>query len=121
MGILMPLAIPLATAMQPGDANFVVMSAGAVLTGAIFGDHASPISDTTILSSMGAGSNLMDHVKTQLPYAVTVAVISVLFGYIPSAFGMSVMIVLPIALIAVVAVIFIFGKKVDTSETVQEQ
>ncbi|MDZ7835129.1 MAG: Na+/H+ antiporter NhaC family protein [Alkalibacterium sp.] len=120
MGILMPLAIPLATAMQPGDANFVIMSAGAVLTGAIFGDHASPISDTTILSSMGAGSNLMDHVKTQLPYAVVVAVISVLFGYIPSAFGLSVMIVLPIALIAIVAVIFIFGKKVDTSETVQD-
>jgi len=120
MGILMPLAIPLATAMQPGDANFVVMSAGAVLTGAIFGDHSSPISDTTILSSMGAGSNLLDHVKTQLPYALVVAGISILFGYIPSAFGMSVMLVLPIALIAVVAVIFIFGKKIDTTDNITE-
>ncbi|GAA0476536.1 Na+/H+ antiporter NhaC family protein [Alkalibacterium indicireducens] len=78
MGILMPLAIPLATAMDPGNADFIVMSAGAVLTGAIFGDHASPISDTTILSSRGAGSNLLDHVNTQLPYAIAIAVISVL-------------------------------------------
>ncbi|WP_423188836.1 Na+/H+ antiporter NhaC family protein [Alkalibacterium sp. f15] len=121
MGILMPLAIPLATAMQPGNADFVIMSTGAVLTGAIFGDHASPISDTTILSSMGAGSNLMDHVKTQLPYAVAVAIISILFGYIPSAFGMSVMLVLPIAMIAIVAVIYIFGKKIDTTDNITEE
>ncbi|MFO8069306.1 MAG: Na+/H+ antiporter NhaC family protein [Alkalibacterium sp.] len=121
MGILMPLAIPLATAMQPGNPDFVIMSTGAVLTGAIFGDHASPISDTTILSSMGAGSNLMDHVKTQLPYAIAVAVISILFGYIPSAFGMSVMLVLPIAMIAIVAVIYIFGKKIDTTDNISEE
>ena len=121
MGILMPLAIPLATAMHPEDPNFVIMSAGAVLTGAIFGDHASPISDTTILSSMGAGSNLLDHVKTQLPYAIVVAAISILFGYIPSAFGVSVMLVLPLALIAVVGSVFIFGKKTDTTETMLEE
>ncbi|OJF92596.1 Na+/H+ antiporter NhaC family protein [Alkalibacterium sp. 20] len=121
MGILMPLAIPLATAMQPGNPDFVIMSTGAVLTGAIFGDHASPISDTTILSSMGAGSNLMDHVKTQLPYAVAVAIISILFGYIPTAFGMSVMLALPIGMIAIVAVIFIFGKKIDTTDNLSEE
>ena len=121
MGILMPLAIPLATAMQPENPEFVIMATSAVLTGAIFGDHASPISDTTILSSMGAGSSLMDHVKTQLPYAVAVAIVSIFFGYIPSAFGLSILIVLPIALIAIVAMIFIFGKKVDTTENIVKE
>lgn len=121
MGILMPLAIPLATAMQPENSEFIVMSVGAVLTGAIFGDHSSPISDTTILSSMGAGSNLLDHVKTQLPYALTVAAISIVFGYIPSAFNLSIWIVLPVAFLAVVAVVYIFGKKVDPTEKMEKQ
>lgn len=116
MGILMPLAIPLAVAMQPENADFVVMSAGAVLTGAIFGDHSSPISDTTILSSMGAGSNLLDHVKTQLPYAVAIAIVSVFFGYLPTAFGLNVFIVLPLASVVVIGIVFVFGKKVDTTQ-----
>lgn len=116
MGILMPLAIPLAAALQPENPEFAIMSAGAVLTGAIFGDHASPISDTTILSSMGAGSNHIDHVKTQLPYAVAVALVAILFGYIPAACGVPIMIILPVSAIATIAMIFILGKKVDTSE-----
>lgn len=120
MGILMPLAIPLATAMQPENAEFIVMSTGAVLTGAIFGDHSSPISDTTILSSMGAGSNLLDHVKTQLPYALTVAGISIVFGYLPTAFGMNVYVVLAIGFAAVIAVVFLFGKKVDTTAKMEK-
>lgn len=120
MGILMPLAIPLATAMQPENSEFIVMSAGAVLTGAIFGDHSSPISDTTILSSMGAGSNLLDHVKTQLPYALTIAGISIAFGYLPTAFGVNVYIVLVLAVLAVIAVVFLFGKKVDTTTQLKE-
>lgn len=115
MGILMPLAIPLAVALQPENPDFVVMSAGAVLTGAIFGDHSSPISDTTILSSMGAGSNLLDHVKTQLPYALTVGAISILFGYLATAMGLSIWITLPVAFAIVTVVVFIFGKKVDTT------
>lgn len=113
MGILMPLAIPLATALQPENSEFVIMSAGAVLTGAIFGDHSSPISDTTILSSMGAGSNLIDHVKTQLPYAVAVGVISIVFGYLPSAMGINIWIVLPITFVAIIGMVFLLGKKVD--------
>ncbi|MEC6747747.1 Na+/H+ antiporter NhaC family protein [Marinilactibacillus sp. XAAS-LB27] len=116
MGILMPLAIPLATALQPGNPDFVIMSAGAVLTGAIFGDHSSPISDTTILSSMGAGSNLIDHVKTQLPYALAVGTISIVFGYLPSAMGLNIWIILPITFAATIAMVFILGRKVDTTE-----
>ena len=120
MGILMPLAIPLAVAMDPGNSQFVVMSAGAVLTGAIFGDHSSPISDTTILSAMGAGSSLIDHVNTQLPYALTVGFISIVFGYLPTALGLSIWVVLPIAFAATIAVVFIFGKKVNTMERITD-
>lgn len=115
MGILMPLAIPLASALDPGNSEFVIMSAGAVLTGAIFGDHSSPISDTTILSSMGAGSNLIDHVKTQLPYALAVGIISIVFGYLPSAMGMNIWIILPITFIAIIGMVFLLGKKVETT------
>ena len=87
MSILMPLAIPLAYAISP-EMNYVVMSTSAVLTGAIFGDHCSPISDTTILSSMGAGCNHLEHVRTQMWYSLFVAGITILFGYIPVGLGM---------------------------------
>lgn len=121
MGILMPLAIPLATGMRSEDPQFVIMSAGAVLTGAIFGDHSSPISDTTILSSMGAGSNLLDHVKTQIPYAVSVGGISILFGYLPVAMGLSIWLSLPLTLAAVVAMVYLLGSKVDTTENLSKE
>ncbi|MEG0268541.1 MAG: Na+/H+ antiporter NhaC family protein, partial [Carnobacterium sp.] len=112
MGILMPLAIPLAAALSP-DPEFIIMTSGAVLTGAIFGDHCSPISDTTILSSMGAGVDHLDHVKTQLLYALVVGAISVLFGFIPVGLGISVWIVMPIALLVTIAVVYFVGKRVD--------
>ena len=110
MGILMPLAIPLAHSINP-EMSFIVVSTSAVLTGAIFGDHCSPISDTTILSSMGAGCNHIDHVNTQMPYALFTAVITVLFGYIPAGLGIPVYIVLPIALLATFIGIHVLGKK----------
>ncbi len=119
MGILMPLAIPLAYAV--GHANglvdaslheYIIMNIGAVLTGAIFGDHCSPISDTTILSSMGASCNHIDHVSTQIFYAITVGAIAVIAGYIPVALNVSVWITLPIGLLSVLLVVRVFGKKV---------
>ena len=64
--IMLPIAIPMAVAL---DAHLLVCI-GAVLSGGIFGDHRSPISDTTILSSTGAGADHIDHVKTQFPYAL---------------------------------------------------
>ncbi|MCA9765873.1 MAG: Na+/H+ antiporter NhaC family protein [Carnobacterium sp.] len=112
MGILMPLAIPLAAALS-ADPEFVIMTSGAVLTGAIFGDHCSPISDTTILSSMGAGVDHLDHVKTQLLYALVVGVISVLFGFIPVGLGLSIWIVMPVALLATIGVVYFFGTRVE--------
>ncbi|WP_316899352.1 Na+/H+ antiporter NhaC family protein [Pseudodesulfovibrio indicus] len=112
MGILMPLAIPLAFALNP-DPEFVVLSVGSVLTGAIFGDHCSPISDTTILSSMGAGCDHIDHVRTQLTYAVTVAGLAIVTGYLPAGLGLPVTLTLPVGILATALVIRFVGKKVD--------
>ncbi len=112
MGILMPLAIPLAYALNP-DGGYVIMNVGAVLTGAIFGDHCSPISDTTILSSMGSACDHIDHVRTQLAYAVVVALISILFGYLPAGLGAPIVLVLPLGLVAVALAVRFFGKRVE--------
>ena len=112
MSILMPLAIPLAYKINP-EMSFVIVSTSAVLTGAIFGDHCSPISDTTILSSMGAGCNHIDHVKTQMWYALFVAAITMLFGYIPAGFGLPIYIGLPMSFVALFIGIMICGKKVE--------
>lgn len=93
MGLLMPLAITithtkLVALDQAGPEHHLMLaSIGAVLAGAIFGDHCSPISDTTVLSSAATGCDHLDHVTTQIPYATTVAVVSLLFGYIPIGFG----------------------------------
>lgn len=75
--IMIPIAIPLAFNVSGGELNTVVYAAvGAVMGGGTFGDHCSPLSDTTILSSLASGSDHVDHVKTQIPYAVTSAVIA---------------------------------------------
>ncbi|MDB1124335.1 Na+/H+ antiporter NhaC family protein [Vibrio algarum] len=72
-GIMLPIAGDMAGAT---DLAMMLPMLSAVLAGSVFGDHCSPISDTTILSSTGAGCNHIDHVATQLPYAITVAIIS---------------------------------------------
>ncbi|RXK08049.1 sodium:proton antiporter [Halarcobacter bivalviorum] len=117
MGILMPLTIPLASAigihtgLEGTDLhNYIVLNVGAVLTGAIFGDHCSPISDTSILSSMASSCNHMDHISTQLPYALFVGFVAIVFGYLPAAFGVSVYVLLPLGLAAIYLVIRFYGK-----------
>ena len=120
MTILMPLAIPLAYSINP-EMSFVVVSVSAVLTGAIFGDQCSPISDTTILSSMAAGCNHIEHVKTQIWYSLFVASITILFGYIPAGLGLPIYIVLPLALTAVFVGVQIFGKKVEDEIVIEEK
>lgn len=115
MGILMPLAIPIGYTIGQGDLNFTIVCTSAVLTGAIFGDHCSPISDTTILSSMGAGCNHINHVKTQLPYALYVGAITIVFGYLPAGFGVSLLFIIPIAIIALTIGLILIGEKVDNA------
>ena len=74
--ICMPIALPLAFNATGNQTTALVFACfAAIAGGGVFGDHCSPVSDTTILSSMGAGSDHIDHVKTQLPYALTVAAI----------------------------------------------
>jgi len=77
-GILIPIVVPLVHALDPG---LTVVALSATLAGSVFGDHCSPISDTTILSSAGAGCEHMAHVSTQLPYALMVAMCAA-FGYL---------------------------------------
>ncbi|RDY29671.1 Na+/H+ antiporter NhaC family protein [Romboutsia weinsteinii] len=92
--IMMPLAIPMAVSL---DASIYVCI-GAVLSGGLFGDHCSPISDTTILSSTGAGCDLIDHVKTQLPYAILNGIIAfvtyLIAGFIDSEVSLVVAIIM---------------------------
>lgn len=117
MGILMPLTIPLASAVGINTGlegtdlhSYIVLNVGAVLTGAIFGDHCSPISDTSILSSMAASCDHMDHISTQIFYAVFVGIVAVVCGYLPAAFGVPVYILLPIGLAVIFLVIRFYGK-----------
>lgn len=83
MGILMPLAVPLAYKVAQINAmdmdamhHYMVINISCVLSGAIFGNHCSPISDNVILSSMSAKCDHMEHVRTQIPYALFICVIS---------------------------------------------
>lgn len=115
MSILMPLTIPLAWAVNP-EMGFVIVCTSGVLTGAIFGDHCSPISDTTILSSMGTSCNHIAHVSTQIYYAIFVAVIAIVFGYIPAGFGIQWYISIPVAIVAMYAGLRLLGEKVPFEE-----
>ncbi len=84
MSILIPLIVPLSVQLT-GDVHNVMFWAtfSAIISGATFGDHCSPISDTTILSSLASGADNVDHVQTQLPYALVVGGVSILFGFLP--------------------------------------
>jgi Na+/H+ antiporter NhaC len=106
MGILVPLVIPLAHGLSlaaglgEADAHSILLgSIASVLGGAVFGDHCSPISDTTVLSSMASSCDHIDHVTTQFPYAVVGALFAVGAGYLPEAYGYSIFLTLPIGLV----------------------
>lgn len=95
MGILMPLVIPLAWAVMtvngmagPEHMHILYSTIACNLAGAVWGDHCSPISDTTVLSSMASGCDHIEHVRTQLPYAVLVGTVALAVGTIPGGYGM---------------------------------
>jgi len=83
----------------------------AVLAGSVMGDHCSPISDTTILSSLASSCNHIEHVRTQLPYALTVGFVSIVIGTIPAAFGVSSWILFPAGLIVLFLIVKFVGKE----------
>ncbi|MFQ5747108.1 MAG: Na+/H+ antiporter NhaC family protein [Gemmatimonadota bacterium] len=96
MAILLPIVIPLTVALGGGVGfevgghyTLLLGTISSVLAGAIFGDHCSPISDTTVLSSMASACDHVDHVRTQLPYALVVAGVGMAVGDIPTALGLS--------------------------------
>ncbi len=121
MAILMPIVIPMGYLLPQADPSFTtaqqqavfLSTIASVLAGATFGDHCSPISDTTIMSSMASGADHIDHVRTQLPYAMLGGLLSLLFGYLPVGLGITDWIVLPAGIISIVLIILLFGRKSD--------
>jgi Na+/H+ antiporter NhaC len=86
MGLLFPLAVPAAVDMGAAD-GFLPVIVAAVFSGAVFGDHCSPFSDTTIVTSMSCGVEPHDHVRTQIPYALITALVAVVLGFLPAGRG----------------------------------
>ncbi len=124
MAILMPLVIPLSAALATGSglapavADPLLMGViGAVLAGAVFGDHCSPISDTTVLSSMASACDHLDHVRTQLPYALTAGGIAIVLGILPSSYGAPAWVGLLAGIAASVVVVRIVGKRIASDSS----
>ena len=118
MAILMPLVIPLSWAVMenhgaanPENYHIMYSSVACVLTGAVWADHCSPISDTTILTSMASGCELMDHVWTQMPYAISAGLAALFLCTIPAGFGLPWWILLIIGIISQILIVSFFGKK----------
>lgn len=108
MALLIPIAGTICTSPQTSHLALPIL--GAILGGAVYGDHISPISDTTILSSTGAGCNHLDHVSTQLVYATVVALCSAL-GYLLMGFIDGFVIPFAVALGVMLLILFVAGKK----------
>ena len=118
MAILYPLILPTSwlltheTGMTEANSLLIFYNVvSAVLAGSVLGDHCSPISDTTILSSLASSCNHIDHVRTQLPYALTVGFVSIVFGTIPAAFGIPAYLLFPAGIILLYLIIRFFGRK----------
>jgi len=122
MAILLPLGIPVTVALGgaaglalDGQVHYTILlgTISSVLAGSIFGDHCSPISDTTILSSTASGCDHVDHVRTQLPYALLVAVVGMAWGDVPTAYGFPVWIALAGAMITLWVILRVWGTAVE--------
>jgi Na+/H+ antiporter NhaC len=120
MALVYPIIIPATWAICMGDGfeyaeamAIFYNTVSAVLAGSVLGDHCSPISDTTILSSLASGCNHIDHVRTQIPYALTVGGVAVVLGTIPGALGLSPLISFAICIAALILIVELVGKKVE--------
>jgi Na+/H+ antiporter NhaC len=118
MSILIPIIMPMSVHLMTGSTEQIVASPiftstfASVLSGAVFGDHCSPLSDTTILSSTASGADHIDHVRTQLPYALTVGIIALLVGYLLIGLGGNWLMAFVLGLILMVSALFLFGRKI---------
>ena len=114
--VVMPLAIPLAfrvISMGVGinEEIYLLVCIASVMAGSIFGDHCSPVTDCTILSALGCGCTTMEHCRTQLPYAIVCAIVSIMCGILLTVLGVNVLLSLLIGLIVQVLILMIIGKK----------
>ncbi|KPN32007.1 arginine/ornithine antiporter ArcD [Halolamina pelagica] len=105
MGILTPIVIPVAWNLT-GDHTIIAAAVGVIFSGAIFGDHSSPISDTTVLSATFTGADLIDHVRTQLYYAVTVATVAVALLLVWGVTRISPLLLLPVGVVLIVGLVY---------------
>ena len=120
MALVYPIILPAAWAICTNEGfesaesmAIFYNTVSAVLAGAVLGDHCSPISDTTILSSLASGCNHIDHVRTQIPYALTVGGVAVVMGTIPSALGLPAIFSFLLGIGAIILIIELVGKKVE--------
>ena len=118
MAILYPLILPASWLIseQAGLEHAMALSifynvVSCVLAGSVLGDHCSPISDTTILSSLASSCNHIEHVRTQMPYALTVGGIAIAVGTIPAAYGIPGIITFPAGIFLLIVIAHFFGKK----------
>jgi Na+/H+ antiporter NhaC len=116
----MPLVVPVADSLSlaagmsmdsPGYAAVMIGTISSVLAGSVWGDHCSPISDTTILSSTASGSDHIAHVRTQLPYALGAGLLGIVVGDLPTAYGFSPWISLLLGSALIVVVVVWLGKR----------
>ncbi len=104
------ILIPIVTAIFPADSTLLIIGISACLAGAVCGDHCSPISDTTIMASAGAQIEHVNHVSTQLPYAITVAAVSFV-GFIVAGFVQNVFITWIVSAVLMLAVLFVLRSR----------
>ena len=114
---MLPVVIPLTVALGgapvlPGGPSEAILLGGiaSVLAGAIWGDHCSPISDTTVLSSTASACDHVDHVKTQLPYALAVGILGMVLGNVGTAYGLPPLAALAIGAALLVGLVFLIGR-----------
>ncbi|MBP3377371.1 MAG: Na+/H+ antiporter NhaC family protein [Clostridia bacterium] len=112
------ILIPIVTAIFPANSELLIIGMSACLAGAVCGDHCSPISDTTIMSSAGGQCNHLNHVSTQMPYAITVAAISFVM-FVISGFVQNFWICLPLGIVITVATLFVI-KGITNKKPVQQ-
>ena len=108
-GILIPIVVAV---FQGTNETMMIISISACMAGAVCGDHCSPISDTTIMASAGAQCNHVNHVTTQLPYAITVAAVTFV-NYIITGFVQNAFICLPIGIVLMIGTILVIKKVTD--------
>lgn len=112
MSIMFPVAVPLAHSIGAP----IVVGIAAILTGSLFGDHCSPISDTTVMSSMFAASDHVDHVNTQIPYAMLAAIIATVAFLVTGYTGTPVGITLSVGALALVGATYVLSEHVGSTE-----